>query len=280
MFGYIKPYIPDLRVREHEMYRGLYCGLCRSMGKHTGAISRMTLSYDFVFLAAVRAVLQKDAVCPELHRCMVHPLKKRTCVCDSPSLKYCAAASAVLIAAKNEDDIKDTKGLKKLGQMCFRPIARSVEKKALKNNDVPKSEIYAFLHKLSDIEAAGCPSIDDPADAFGEMLSSVFSYGLPEDEARIAAVIGKSAGRYIYVMDAADDKEKDKKTGNYNPLNIEPVESEALSCAVRLELEKMEAAVNLMDFYGKPELEGIITNIVYEGLPKNADALFGGKERK
>ena len=57
------------------------------------------------------------------------------------------------------------------------------------------------------------------------------------------------------------------------------MENKDLSTAVRLELEKMEAAVNLMDFTGKPELEGIIKNIVYEGLPKNADAIFGRKEK-
>ena len=54
MFGYIKPLTPELRIREHECYRAYYCGLCRAMGKCTGQCSRMTLSYDFVFLAAVR----------------------------------------------------------------------------------------------------------------------------------------------------------------------------------------------------------------------------------
>ena len=58
MFGYVRPYVPDLRVREHELYRAVYCGLCRSMGKHTGCASSFTLSYDFVFLAAVRMVLE------------------------------------------------------------------------------------------------------------------------------------------------------------------------------------------------------------------------------
>lgn len=280
MFGYIKPYIPDLRVREHEMYRGLYCGLCRSMGKHTGQISRMTLSYDFVFLAAVRSVLSKDTVCPKLRRCMVHPLKKRACICDNTSLKYCAGAAALLTAAKLDDDIADSKGINKFMQKLLRPFVKLPLKKALKCESVPRDEVYSCLEKLSELEKSGCPSIDGPADLSGELLSAVFSCGLPEREARIAAVIGKSAGRYIYVMDAADDKEKDKKTGNYNPLNIENVEKEALSSAVRLELEKMEAAVNLMDFTGKPELEGIIKNIIYEGLPKNADALFGGKDIK
>ena len=280
MFGYIKPYIPDLRVREHEMYRAMYCGLCRSMGKHTGCLSKLTLSYDFVFLAAVRAVLLKNTVCPGLCRCAVHPLKKRPCIADNEALKYSASAAAVLTAAKVEDDIKDSKGLKKIAARLALPAARSFEKKALKNYSIPKDEIISCLEKLSELEKNNCPSLDSPADTFGDLLAVVFSFGLPEKESRIAAAIGKCAGRYIYVMDAADDREKDKKSGNYNPLNISPLDNDSLSLAVRLELENMALSAELIDYSGKPELENIIKNIIYEGLPKEADKLFNGKENK
>ena len=32
MFGYVRPYRPELRVREDEYYKGTYCGLCKAMG--------------------------------------------------------------------------------------------------------------------------------------------------------------------------------------------------------------------------------------------------------
>ena len=51
MFGYVKPYVPALTVAEYEAYKGAYCGLCRTMGHLTGQISRLTLNYDFAFLA-------------------------------------------------------------------------------------------------------------------------------------------------------------------------------------------------------------------------------------
>ena len=61
MFGYIRPHTPELRVREYEYYKAVYCGLCRSMGKCTGQCSRMTLSYDFAFLSLVRMALSATA---------------------------------------------------------------------------------------------------------------------------------------------------------------------------------------------------------------------------
>ena len=50
MFGYIRPVTAELKVKEYELYRAVYCGLCRSLGKCTGCASKLTLNYDFVFL--------------------------------------------------------------------------------------------------------------------------------------------------------------------------------------------------------------------------------------
>ena len=54
MFGYIKPDIPHLKVVDYELYKASYCGLCKAMGKKTGCLSSLTLSYDFAFLAFMR----------------------------------------------------------------------------------------------------------------------------------------------------------------------------------------------------------------------------------
>ena len=51
MFGYIRPLECELKVREQAQYRGVYCGLCKSIGRRYGQIERLTLSYDCAFLA-------------------------------------------------------------------------------------------------------------------------------------------------------------------------------------------------------------------------------------
>ena len=33
MFGYIKPFKPELKVREFDTYQAFYCGLCRQLCK-------------------------------------------------------------------------------------------------------------------------------------------------------------------------------------------------------------------------------------------------------
>lgn len=277
MFGYIKPFVPDLRVREHELYRAVYCGLCRSMGKHTGCLSRLTLSYDFTFLCAVRLILEKQNYNVRICRCAASPLKARPIMDDNPTLAYCSAVAALLTRAKVQDDINDSKGTERYKNRLLKPTADSIAKKALRYDpSLPAKEINECLQRLSLLEEENCPSLDRTADCFGHLLSCIFSHGLEKREAFIASSLGFSIGRLIYVLDAADDREKDFEKGNYNPLNIEPLSNDSLMCAVKLELTKVEAAVNLFDNDSPPELREIVYNIIYEGLPKEAERIFLG----
>ena len=57
MFGYVRPFAPEMKVAEYEMYRGVYCGVCREIGRTSGQLSRFALTYDIVMLCAVRMAL-------------------------------------------------------------------------------------------------------------------------------------------------------------------------------------------------------------------------------
>ena len=93
LFGYIRAHRPELRVKENEYYRAIYCGLCREMGRCTGQCSRATLSYDLTFFALVRTALSGTA--PSLARkvCIAHPLKRRTFVKSNAELEFSACVS-------------------------------------------------------------------------------------------------------------------------------------------------------------------------------------------
>lgn len=55
MFGYVTAYKPELKVKEYEAYKGVYCTLCKEMGKEYGALSRLLLSYDGAFFVIYKA---------------------------------------------------------------------------------------------------------------------------------------------------------------------------------------------------------------------------------
>ena len=129
MFGYVRTHTPEMKVSEYEYYRAAYCGLCRSMGKCTGQCSRMTLSYDFAFLALVRLALSGEAVEIKRRRCVAHPLRKRAMMERNSELDFCAYAAALLTYHKLADDIADERGAKRALARMTRPMARSMRKK-------------------------------------------------------------------------------------------------------------------------------------------------------
>ena len=283
MFGYVRPHTPELRMRDYECYRAYYCGLCRAMGKCTGQCSRMTLSYDFVFLAAVRCYLAKET--PEVvkRRCLAHPLRRRKAVVHSEQLNYCADASALLSYQKCRDDLSDEGGWKRLRAGMMILLLSPAYKKAKRRHPALDEKIEAELKRLHDYEInAGEPSADLPAAIFGELMRAVCSEGLDGTEARIAAEIGQTVGRWIYLLDAADDLAQDRRKKRFNPytalFNDPPraEDAETLRTALKAILCETERAYLLMDEPPCPELRAILSNILYDGLPMAAERVLSG----
>ncbi len=297
MFGYIKPIPAELRVKEYELYKSIYCGLCASLGHNTTCISRLTLSYDFVFLALVRMALdgECDGVKLEKRRCIVHPTKKRSVLVGSKELDYCARVSALLTYGKLRDDINDERGFKRFTSRLLLPAASGMRKRAL-TSDERLSEldgvISARLAELSSLEAEKVYSPDAAAEPFGALMGEVFAFELSDKASeRIARELGRHIGRFVYISDAADDLEDDLKKGCYNPFRIDGAKdseilaefasrSGALKASLIMELTGAERAVELIDSGKQPSMLEIIKNIIYLGLPAQIDALLEKRDKR
>ena len=288
MFGYVKPVIKELLVKEYEFYKAVYCGICRSMKKHTGVLSNVTITYDSVFLALVRmAYIDDGCISVRMGRCALHPIKKRCMLVDNPAVKYTAEAFGILTYYKLMDDLHDEKLVKRAAVTAVRPISARAKHRA---KDPELSELVKDkLDAIRRIEDERSPSIDAPAELFGELLGEIFSRGLEGADRLVTYQCGFHLGKFIYCADAAEDYEKDKKSGNYNPYVIAyggaPLTKdnrETIKCALLLECRELEAAVNLIPFGKKITAENIVRNIIYLGLVKRIEFLDGeeGKENK
>ena len=285
MFGYVKPVVADLLVREHEFYKATYCGICRSMKKHTGTLSNVTLSYDSVFLALVRMAYIPDLECrTELRRCIAHPAKRRPMLEENEATEYTARAFAILTHYKLLDDISDEKLVKRAAVSLARPITSH----AVSLADLSDLEAIVAdrLARITELEEAKCPSIDEPAELFGQLLGEIFSYGYDGEARLVSYECGLHLGKFIYAADAAEDYDKDARSGSYNPYVIQyggaPLTDEnrqSIKTGLILECSRIEAAVNLMPFEGKATIENIIKNVIYLGLIKRIDFLDGRNKK-
>lgn len=280
MFGYVKPDTGNLLVKEHEFYKATYCGICRAMKKHTGFLSNVTLSYDSVVLALVRMNSIPDSeIGAKMRRCGAHPLKKRCMLNENEALVFTAKAFAILTYYKLKDDRADKdKFLKRLLASAASPIMNHARKKS---KEPSMEELIADrLGAINKLEDERCPSVDEPARCFGELLGGLFAYGYEGDVKTVNYQFGYSLGKFIYAADAAEDYEKDVKSGSYNPFVIfyegKPLtydNRQTIKLGLLLECKNLEGAVNLMEFGNRATIEGIVANIVFLGLMKRIEFL-------
>lgn len=292
MYGYVRAGEGELKMREYELYRAFYCGLCREMGRCTGLSSRVSLSYDAAFLAIVRCAVLGDSIRIKRGRCAVHPMKKRAFVLSENTLSFVAYASAVLVRAKLDDTKADDKGLPRLAASVGTPLVSLWRKRARREYSEIDSIVREHMPRISQLEREHCKSVDDIATAFGALLGDVASVGTDGAQRRLLHSIGDLVGRFIYICDACDDAAKDLELGRYNPF-IEiygpglcevrlvtelsgktkersvlraDLAGEIRSCTMML-LSRLDSVIDLVDFDKAPQLEGIIRNVIRVGMP-------------
>ena len=279
MFGYVKPDIKELLVKEHEFYKSTYCGICRSMKKHTGGLSIATITYDSVFLALVRmAYIPDSELGSSMRRCIAHPMKKRCMLNDNSAIEYTARAFAILSYYKMKDDLSDEGLAKRMLVSATRPILSSAKKRAdlTELADIVKDR----LDKISEIEREGRPSIDAPAELFGELLGEIFAFGLSGSDRLVTYECGFHLGKFILLADAIEDYDSDLKSGKYNPFviayggaKLTRENKQNVKTALLIECKKLESAINLIPFKNKITVENIVRNIIYLGLTKRIEFL-------
>ncbi len=269
MFGYIKPFVPQLRVAEHECWRGAYCGLCKCMGRHICADSALVLSYDAAFLTLVRLAATGEEPQFKTRRCIVHPLSKRIVMEPCEALRYSSSVCALLAYHKLADDVADEG---RLGKRLLIPAARRLRRKAkLRELDDEITgrldELYNAEHRIAErriTDGSSCPSIDELAELSGSVTASIFSYKLDGGKKRVAAELGRRIGRWVYITDAADDREKDAKTGAFNPFS-HIFDAESTAASLTLERRAAESALDLLGC-ADPGIEAILRNIITLGM--------------
>ena len=299
MLGYITPDKPELKVKEYELYSAYYCGICKAIKKRHGEIPRLVLSYDSVLLAMILSAVYSqtgnnaeenypDDPTVKLERCIIHPVKKRAIVYNDAGIDYAADMLVILAYYKFKDDWKDEKKiLGALGMAAFNNLHRKITGMYPETCGI----INKSIEKLSELEKENCQSMDEAAEPFAQLMKAIFS-GAPlradseadteagtdpvkEELRSLLGGIGYNIGKWVYLLDAIDDLEKDLEKNRYNPLksikdeeNFKKRVEFSLICTLEnasLALKKLELERN----------KGIIENIIYFGLFKKTESVIG-----
>jgi len=211
MFGFLTAGTQYLDENALIRYRSCYCGLCRSLGERYGIKGKLTLNYDMTFLVLLLgAVYEPDEETAE-RTCLVHPFSKRTFL-HSAFTDYAADMNVALSYLKLLDNWNDDKSLVCRGGAA---VLSSAYNEIKQKHPRQCEAMEASICELCRLENDHCDNPDLVADTFGALFESVIT---PEDDYwnRYLAPFGRNLGRFIYLMDACVDLEKDVKKGSYN----------------------------------------------------------------
>ncbi|MGI6031441.1 MAG: DUF5685 family protein [Eubacteriales bacterium] len=287
LFGYVTPYKGELKVREFEEYRGVYCGLCKTIGKQYGQLPRMFLSYDYVFLSLLlQAAGQNQDNELKPCRCMLHPTQKRLICCQNNSLLYVSGVSVLLLYHKAQDNIQDGKWHKRLLYRGLRLLLTPAYRKAKKAHPQVEEAVLHSIERLNQVERARSDNMDEAADTFAELMEAVVTSGLEEGtQRRVAGELARHLGRWIYLMDALTDLEEDVEQGSYNPLFYRFAYQEQEGVAAFRQriastvdftlVQSLSSMLMAWQLLPHCRLSGILENIICLGLRAKQQELIG-----
>ena len=269
MFGYIRPYYDDLKMREYELYRSVYCGLCKHLGKDYGIINRIALSYDCTALAMLNMAVSSDRPCVSRGRCVFDPFKKcMFCNCENDSLRFASAVTVIMTYYKLQDTIEDSGFFKKTAARIARLFFLRSHNRA--KRDYPEIEKIAKELMTAQSEAEKTHAdIDSASDPTAKAVSQICAL-MTDDESqkKVLSVFGYYLGRWIYLMDAADDLSKDIKSKSFNPFikhhdgDINKT-MDYCNSVLNMTASQLVLAYDLLTF---SDFRAILDNIVYDGL--------------
>ena len=260
MFGYVTASLKELDPEQKLRYQSVYCGICRRIRTQSGELARLGLSYDMAFLAILLMSLYEPQETAGKNPCLTHPVTKRPWV-DSEAVQYAADMNVALCYYKCLDDWADDRkaGAKAMGKALAKrlpPIAAQYPRQC--------QAIKYAVETLAQLEKDKCANPDLPAGVFGELMGELLV--LKEDLwASTLRQMGMALGRFIYLLDAALDYDKDEKKGRYNPY---------LAMGTGKDWDRWEEYLVLImgrctQFYEMLPLvqdKGLLDNILYSGI--------------
>lgn len=261
MFGYVAAHKPELRMREFYKYKAYYCGLCKVLREKYGFLGQVTLTYDMTFLVILLTSLYENEMRQEEHRCIVHPMKKQKMLYNEIT-EYAADMNIILAYYKLLDDWEDEQSkIGYIGQQAYKKAFQKLKEKYPEKCKV----IRQCLELLHQCEERNEENIDIVARCFGELMGELFVYkqNAWEDTLR---EMGFYLGKFIYVLDAYDDVEKDIEKNNYNALiALSKQENFDEKCEEMLNFVLAECSHRFEKLPCVEDVE-ILRNILYAGV--------------
>ncbi len=283
MFGYVCINKAEMKIKDYEAYKAVYCSLCKQLGKEYSFLTRFLLNYDCTFIALLIMANSDEHICFKKGRCKFNPLKTcKYCTEGEESLSKAAALLVAMSYYKLIDNIRDGNLFTKIGCVIIKPLFSSWKKKTYK-----KYPFYVDacekMYTDQIIAEEGRASIDEAAEPTANLLKTLFSHEAYSEEIKPAfEQLGYHLGKWIYLMDAACDIDSDVKHKSFNPIynKLKKTRIESAEFADNILSQSLYLLTSAYRLIDKKRFEDILDNIVLLGLAKKQKELLFSERKK
>jgi hypothetical protein len=278
VFGYLQIHTDELKVKEYEAYKSVYCGLCKQLGRDYGFLTRLILSYDCTFYAILLMSLKRSCTGFSDGRCKFNPLKKcKFADCKDNAYSKASALSVISAYYKVVDDIDDSGLFKRIALKIAKPFFGRRQKKAARRFPEIENIVSEMMKNQKAAENDELVTIDKAANPTAKMISDLAALEGGNDlQKRVLSEFGYQIGRWVYLIDAADDYEKDKKSGNFNPfIKADINDKDYINSVLSQSLARAYDAYNLLDII---DFKPIIDNMMLYGFPNKQNAVLNNRQ--
>lgn len=280
MQGYLRPYIPELTIRDYNTYMQYARGVRRQMYKDYGLFSCRLLRHDTVVLALLSDSLAgREATC-RTERRPGRLLKKEPVMCQTHGI-HLAAQMEIILAWHSVMDTPKAKMTprKAVQKLLFRIFLRRAYCTAvLRSTAFVRLLCQERAQEEAQILSRG-HSYVVASEPMSNVFAAIYAVAAPDDSdtRKIVRYIGNCVGRIFYLLETAYSHDRDRQQNFYNVfLENGLSQSAALENARRqciAEVENLAHAYNMLDVKLNRSL---LDNIMILSLHHTVDS--AGKE--
>ena len=282
MFGYVRYDLPNLQVKDFLLYKAMYCGLCKGIAAACGQRARLGLTYDVTFLSALLHNMTGQGVTITRQNCFEHAVRKRPIAEADELTRELGALNTLLTYAKFSDDVADGNGGR-----AERAWFRAGAKRAGAQYTRLAALVKVYVGAQAAVESKRSPSPDEAAEPTAALLRALAPHFLRDKNSQAAEQLFYAVGKWVYLIDALDDYDRDMKKGGYNPFVLaygQPTR-EAL---VREKGQELAFLFDTLFFEMREGLAGVkfyfnrdlTDNVILRGIPLETQRVMRGEPRK
>ena len=280
MHGRLRPYLPELTIRDYNTYIRYLRGVRRQLYKDYGFYACHLLRYNGVLFAIL-----SDSLAGRIPTCDRQRVPGTLCwrktMSQTQGIRL-AAQVEVLMGWHNLQDrsYSELRPFKRVMRAADRVLLRRAYQQAVKENPAFERLFWQEREQAKvqmDLSAKNYALAAEPmSNIFGALYSSLATDD--PNQRKSMRYIGSSIGRIFYLLDKAERFETDRRKGRYNVFVVNELTGQA-AAVENARRQALAAANDLMRVYSMLDVKlnrSLLDNIMLLGLHHAVDPLENG----